>query len=856
MSGSQSNQKGSVASNTATITSASSHNASHPRRRMAPSYLVIWVDANIDETNTDCQEILAQLRTVTNNVSVFTERDGCVDFLTDVKDMKAFLIVGDTIGQQIIPLIHDIPQLHGVYVFCLSEVSHEQWTKEWMKVKGVYTTITPICEALQVALKQCDQDSIAVSFVAVSEGASSPNLDELEPTFMYTQIFKEILLEIEFNEQSIHNFIQFLSQYYIGNTAKLNHISEFERDYSPHKSISWYTRESFIYEMLNRALRTLEADIIINMGFFIRDLHQQIGQLHQQQVSNYHGEPFTVYRGQGLLKTDFEKLLKTKGGLMSFNNFLSTSQKQDVSLLFAEGTLGNTDMVGILFIMSIDPSVSSSPFAAVKEVSHFQEEEEILFSMHTVFRIDEIKQIDNNSRLYQVHLRLTADDDEQLRILTKHIGEATAGDTGWERLGMLLLKIEKVDKAEELFKVLLEQTSDESEKAVYYHQLGQVKYTQGDYEKAICYYKKSLDIRRNTVPANHPDLATSYNNIALVYDKMGKYSKALSFYEKSRQIPQKTLPENPHDLAASYNNMGLVCVNMGEYSEALSFYEKSLEIFKTTLPVNHPDLASSYSNIAGVYYNMEKYSKALSFYEKSRQIPQKTLPENPHDLAASYNNMGLVCVNMGKYPKALSFYEKSLEIFETTLPVNHPDLASSYSNIAGVYYNMEKYSKALSFHEKSLEIRRKTLPENHPDLATSYNNIGLVYDKMREYSKALSFFKKSLEIRQKALSANHPDLAGSYNNVASVYDNMGEYSEALSFYEKSLEIFERTLSANHPDLATSYNNVASMYYNRREYSKALSYLERASNIWKIALPANHPNIKTVERNMELLKKKL
>jgi hypothetical protein len=76
---------------------------------------------------------------------------------------------------------------------------------------------------------------------------------------------------------------------------------------------------------------------------------------------------------------------------MSFNNFLSTSKTQEVSLGFVKGALWKTDTVGILFQMSIDPSVSSTPFASIKEVSFFKKEEEILFSMHTVFRIGEIK---------------------------------------------------------------------------------------------------------------------------------------------------------------------------------------------------------------------------------------------------------------------------------------------------------------------------------------------------------------------------------------------------------------------------------------------------------------------------------
>jgi tetratricopeptide (TPR) repeat protein len=380
--------------------------------------------------------------------------------------------------------------------------------------------------------------------------------------------------------------------------------------------------------MLNRALRMLDVDTIINMNFFIRDLHQQIQELYQKQISTYHGKPFAVYRGQGLLKTDFEKLMKSKNGLMSFNNFLSASTEREVSLGFAQGALTKTNMIGILFKMTIDPSISSAPFASIQEVSYYQRREEILFSMHTVFRIGEINKIDNNDLLYQVDLKLTADDDQQLRTFTERIREEVEGVTGWQRLGDLLVTIDHFDKAEELYNVLLEQTSNEDEKALYYHQLGYLKEDQGDYEKGIDYYEKALEIDQKTLPPNHPLLATSYNNIGKMYRYMGEYSKALSFYEKALEIHQKTLPPNQNDLATSYNNIGKVYYTMGEYSKALSFFEKALEIRQQTLPPNHPDLATSSNNIGALYYNMGEYSKALSSYELAHDILQHSLPPN------------------------------------------------------------------------------------------------------------------------------------------------------------------------------------------------------------------------------------
>ncbi len=59
----------------------------------------------------------------------------------------------------------------------------------------------------------------------------------------------------------------------------------------------FYLRDTFVYRMLNHALRTSEAEVLIRMAFFIKDLHRQIEQLHST-LSNV---PTIVYRGQKYL---------------------------------------------------------------------------------------------------------------------------------------------------------------------------------------------------------------------------------------------------------------------------------------------------------------------------------------------------------------------------------------------------------------------------------------------------------------------------------------------------------------------------------------------------------------------------
>ena len=144
--------------------------------------------------------------------------------------------------------------------------------------------------------KRCNQESIAVSFSRSNGEANSiTDLDQLESSFMYTQLLKNALLDMPHDEQAVQDLMQVWKKKHADNHSTIALIEEFGREYRPEKAIWWYTREPLIYVVINRALRLLEADIIVNVGFFIRDPHRQIQQLHAQQTPEYDGQPLVVY---------------------------------------------------------------------------------------------------------------------------------------------------------------------------------------------------------------------------------------------------------------------------------------------------------------------------------------------------------------------------------------------------------------------------------------------------------------------------------------------------------------------------------------------------------------------------------
>lgn len=832
-------------------------NTSVKRHRFIQNYLLMWYDPTFDESNDKFHNSITRLRCIVNTIDTFNDADQCIDSLTDINDEKVFLIVTDIVEQDMISLVHDIPQLHSIYIYCDKQSNEELWMKKYLKIKGIFTHVDPICELLEQETRHCDHNLVPMCFFPPNDNTLRKNLDELDQSFMYTKLLTEILSEFTYTEHSIKDLAGYCRDLYIDNDGILNIINKFEQEYYSKSPIWWYTCESFLYTMLNYSLRTQNIDMIYYMGLFIRDLHQHIKQLHLIQSNNQEMQSFVVYRGQGMSNIEFEKLKKSQGGLLSFNNFLSTSIDRQVSHAFAESNgTNNTDLtiVGVLFEITIDSSITSTPFALLDNVSFYRDlEKEILFSTHTIFRINEINQLGDNNRLWQVKLTTTNDDDEQLKILTEKLREETEGSTEVHRLGQLLIKLGEFDKVEQLYKVLLSLTSDDDDKAFICGQLGWIKDLQGNYEEAKAFYEQTIEIYEKNSNTNQSDIATYYNNIGSVYGNMGEYLNAFTFYEKALEIYQKTLTPNRLEFAISYKNLASMCKNMSEYSEALLFYEKALEIEENNLPSNHSDIATTYNKIGSLHNTTGHYQTALLFSEKALEIRQKTLPQNHPDLASSYITIADIYENLAEHSKALSLYEKTLEIYEKILIPDHPDLANLYNHIGMTYDSLNEYSNALSYYEKSLKIWQEIFPSNHPNLASIFNNIGLLYYHIDEHSKALLMYEKALEIYQNIFPDNHSLSAGIYNNMGLIYSKIGEYSKALSSYEKAREIYQSTFSIDHPDYTTCLSNIGSIYFKTGEYSKALTIFESALEIAQHILPDNHPTLEVFKNNIEIVR---
>jgi tetratricopeptide (TPR) repeat protein len=253
-----------------------------------------------------------------------------------------------------------------------------------------------------------------------------------------------------------------------------------------------------------------------------------------------------------------------------------------------------------------------------------------------------------------------------------------------------------------------------------YLQLGDLYQENYELAAALDAYNRVLEM--NEGRNEEVLVAKVYNNIGVLYGKKGDYDTALDYHKKSLDIKEKVLGTEHPDTATAYNNIAGIYKSKGDYDTALDYYKKSLDIKEKVLGTEHPSTATAYNNIGQIYSSKGDYDTALYYYKKAVAIWEKVLGTEHPDTATAYNNIGQIYESKGDYDTALDYYKKSLDIRETVLGTEHPSTATSYNNIAGAYKSKGDYDTALNYYKKAVIILKKVLTLQHPNTKIVFNN--------------------------------------------------------------------------------------------------------------------------------------
>jgi len=199
---------------------------------------------------------------------------------------------------------------------------------------------------------------------------------------------------------------------------------------------------------------------------------------------------------------------------------------------------------------------------------------------------------------------------------------------------------------------------------LYYLKKGNSFLKVSNYDKAIFYYQKTLELN-----PNHPD---PWLNKGVIYYQLKRYDEALSHYDKAIALKP--------DYAEAFFNKGVIYYQLKRYDEALSHYDKAIAL--------KPDYSKAWFNKGYAYFFIKRYDEALSHYDKAIALKP--------DYAEAFFNKGVIFFHQLRYDEALSQYDKAIAL--------KSDYAEAFFNKAHIFLLSKRFSEAIATYLKAIQI--------------------------------------------------------------------------------------------------------------------------------------------------------
>jgi len=261
--------------------------------------------------------------------------------------------------------------------------------------------------------------------------------------------------------------------------------------------------------------------------------------------------------------------------------------------------------------------------------------------------------------------------------------------------------------------------------------------TAGDYNNAIKGLNKILLLKSKMTEDKSPEYFRVYNVLGVILRRQGDFNRAIDFYKKAL--------ENASDyyyLSLINDNIANIYLLRGDYSKAIFYYKNTLTVLeKSDDKKKCSYIVDNYHNLGYSYYKLEKYNLARTYYLKSIQIAKENkLGEN----SDTYYNCGLVYQKLDSLDKADYCFRKAIACNLKEFGANHYMTGMAYINHACFYSEVGGQSKSEQLFRKAYKILISTLGIKHSYTSLCLMNNGQLFYRKGDYKQALEHYQQSL----------------------------------------------------------------------------------------------------------------
>ena len=357
-----------------------------------------------------------------------------------------------------------------------------------------------------------------------------------------------------------------------------------------------------------------------------------------------------------------------------------------------------------------------------------------------------------------------------------------------------------------------------------------IRVTLADSYRNLCAFKKAehhqmraLELYREHVGEEHPDMLKCLCELGWLYWRQGRYKEGEEVFVKIVERGRRVLGREHPSTLLYMTGLGLQYWLLGRYEEAESLYLEALEIGRRVSGEKYEDTLLLTGNLALLYHAQGRYEEAESLFLKTLETCRRVRgPEHPFTLDFTLG-LGMVYRDQNRYQKAEQVLTDVLAGKCRTLGTEHVYTVWAMNELADLYIELNRYDEAKLLLENALRIGRSVSSEIHPFTLSSLNSLAILCRKNKRYDIAESLFRQALEGRIFGLGKDHPSTLKTKNDLAVLYGEQGDYQKAEPLFIEAVEGRRLKLGEIHPHTKESLNNLIGLYEAWNKPEKAAQW---------------------------------
>lgn len=295
---------------------------------------LVWCDSS-SEWEKDTEEAL---RRIDPNLLIIHDRSTCqqmIERLHRYECKTILLILPGSIAAELISSV--ISDVYAIFIFCLNAEEYLELPHQ-SKVDSVSVSTACLIRRIENCISAMQR-----RLILEHQQQSLRDLKRDNVEFIWFQVLRKVLENVQRSRQAEEDLLTRFLDYYHDSPLSQNKVKNFVEEYDPEDALWWYTKPDLVSDPLNKALRALDVDALIDLRYFIADMCRKLKTLPRPIDK----QPF--YRGVLMDKNKFEHLRSNFkcGDLVSTRGFLSTSLDFNIAEIYSSNDRNDPKKVRI-----------------------------------------------------------------------------------------------------------------------------------------------------------------------------------------------------------------------------------------------------------------------------------------------------------------------------------------------------------------------------------------------------------------------------------------------------------------------------------------------------------------------------